>query len=97
MVPMLTARTVWNRHRTTPTGRSGGPILRVMVTHWYDTGSNIQLYMEPQQPPPGRYLGTVELTHSELELLERIVDDESTLDVQEPGRTLPGRTGGAVG
>ena len=68
-----------------------------MITHWYDTGTNIQLYMAPRQPPPGRYLGTVELTRSELELLERLVDEESTLDVEEPGRTLPGRVGGAVG
>jgi hypothetical protein len=68
-----------------------------MITHWYQTGTNIQLYMAPQQPPPGRYLGPVELTRSELELLEPLVDDERTLRVQEPGRTLSSRIGGAVG
>jgi hypothetical protein len=68
-----------------------------MIMHWYETGANIQLYMAPQQPPPGRYLGTVELTRSELELLEPLVDDERTLRVQEPGRRLRGRIGGAVG
>ena len=68
-----------------------------MITHWYDTGTNIQLYMARQQPPPGRYLGTVELTRSELDMLERMVDEERALDVQEPGRTLPGRIEGAVG
>ena len=68
-----------------------------MVTHWYDTGSNIQLYLAPQQPPPGRYLGMVELTRSQRELVERMIEEERAFDVQEPGQTLAGGIGGAVG
>jgi hypothetical protein len=69
-----------------------------MVTYWYDTGSNIQLYPAPQQPPPGRYLGMVELTRSQRKVLERMIEEERAFDVQEPGRMLlAGGIGGAVG
>ena len=83
---MLSIRTLWNRHSVPSPRHPGHPIIRVMVTHWYDTGSNIQLYMAAQQPPPGRYLGTVELTHAELELLERMVEEERALGAQEVAR-----------
>jgi hypothetical protein len=58
-----------------------------MPTYWYESESHILLFLAPQAPPPGRYLGSVKLTLSELELLEQMVEEEkgSRMQVVTPG------------
>jgi hypothetical protein len=58
-----------------------------MRTYWYDTGSHIQLHLAPQEPAPGRFMGIVDLTRAEFELVERVVEGDRPLVGREAGRS----------
>ena len=57
-----------------------------MRTYWYHDGHFVLLFRTPQAPPPGRYLGSLDLTRAELELVERMVEAERTPALMSPLR-----------
>ena len=63
------------RHNPSVTAPTGA-YRRGMQTFWYEQGSSVLVFNEPQsEPEPGRFLGTLDMGVGELELLRVIVDD----------------------
>lgn len=60
-----------------------------MRTYWYHDGRFVLLFRTPQAPAPGRYLGSLDLTPAELDLVERMVEADRTPALLSPLRPSP--------